>query len=148
MHCTAPGSLLTPRLNSPSHALQVVHWRLVSMAGGCRGWSEERSPRGRMKDLDLKGRGCAHQAGPPLSSGLTPVAPSSMAFTILCVTVHSLSSLCLLWSAPLPFSCFLLFYLPLSPHNSTSKINKYRKESKLFLKFCSFFLNVYIYFPP
>lgn len=147
-HCAVPGPLLIPRLNGPSNMLQVVHWRLVWMAGGCRGWSKERSPSGRMKDLDLKGRGCTHQAGPPLSSGLTHVAPSSMALIILCIIIHSLSSLCLLWSAPLPFSCFLLSYLPPSPHNSKSNINKYRKENKLFLKFCSFFPLIFIFQPP
>lgn len=90
------------------------------MAGECLGWSKERSLSGEMKeqDVDLRDRGCTHQAvflsGPHLGSGLTPAGRSSMALIIVCVIAHSVSSLCLTavcFHFPFPASYFT--FLPL-----------------------------------
>lgn len=117
-----------------------------SMGGECLGWSKERSPSRGMKeqDLDLKDRGWQHQAvftlsGPPISSGLTPVA-------FILHDLHHSMYLCsfyllptvVCFHFPFPDSYYFTFLPLLTIPNA--KLTNVGKKTNFFLNSVDFFL--------
>lgn len=114
------------------------------MAGGCSGWSKERRPSGRMKDLDLKDQGCTLLSA--LASLGWPHPPWPSPLYVLHGSFTLLPPPTVVYSTSLLLFLVIFTFLPLLTIPK-AKLTNIGKKTNFSLNSVVFFL-WYLYSPP